>query len=63
MGLHTLTSGACGIHRSLFGTDITTSSIDTSKLEQVIRAFEFPQIELAVYRERGYAKGSGVGQS
>ena len=25
------------------------------KLEQIIRAFEFAQIELAVYRERGYA--------
>lgn len=26
----------------------------TPKLEQIIRAFEFTQIELAVYRERGY---------
>jgi hypothetical protein len=32
------------------------------KLEQIIRAFEFTQIELAVYRERGYASGRGVGQ-
>lgn len=32
------------------------------KLEQIIRAFEFTQIELAVYRERGYAQGRGVGQ-
>lgn len=34
----------------------------TPKLEQIIRAFEFRQIELAVYRDRGYAKGRGVGQ-
>ena len=27
------------------------------KLEQIIRAFEFTQIELAVYRDRGYAQG------
>lgn len=33
----------------------------TPKLEQIIRAFEFTQIELAVYRERGYAQGRGVG--
>ena len=26
------------------------------KLEQIIRAFEFTQIELAVYRDRGYAQ-------
>lgn len=32
------------------------------KLEQIIRAFEFTQIELAVYRDRGYAQGRGVGQ-
>jgi Transposase domain (DUF772)/Transposase DDE domain len=32
------------------------------KLEQIIRAFEFTQIELAVYRERGYAQGRGAGQ-
>ena len=34
----------------------------TPKLEQIIRAFEFTQIELAVYRERGYAQGRGAGQ-
>jgi hypothetical protein len=34
----------------------------TPKLEQVIRAFEFTQIELAVYRDRGYGQGRGVGQ-
>jgi hypothetical protein len=34
----------------------------TPKLEQIIRAFEFTQIELEVYRERGYAQGRGVGQ-
>jgi hypothetical protein len=34
----------------------------TPKLEQIIRALEFTQIELAVYRERGYAQGRGVGQ-
>lgn len=34
----------------------------TPKLEQIIRAFEFTQIELAVYRGRGYAQGRGVGQ-
>ena len=32
------------------------------KLEQIIRAFEFTQIELTVYRDRGYAQGRGVGQ-
>lgn len=32
------------------------------KLEQIIRAFEFTQIELAVYRDRGYAQRRGVGQ-
>lgn len=35
----------------------------TPKIEQLIRAFEFTQIELAVYRERGYGQGRGVGQS
>ena len=34
----------------------------TPKLEQIIRALEFTQIELAVYRDRGYAQGRGVGQ-
>ena len=34
----------------------------TPKLEQIIRAFEFTQIELAVYRDRGYATRRGVGQ-
>lgn len=34
----------------------------TPKLEQIIRAFEFTQIEVAVYRERCYAQGRGVGQ-
>ncbi len=34
----------------------------TPKLEQIIRALEFTQIELAVYRERGYGLGRGVGQ-
>lgn len=34
----------------------------TPKLEQIIRAFEFTQIELAVYRDRGYAQRRGVGQ-
>lgn len=34
----------------------------TPKLEQIIRAFEFTQIELLVYRDRGYAQGRGVGQ-
>ena len=33
----------------------------TPKLEQIIRAFEFTQIELVVYRDRGYAQGRGVG--
>jgi hypothetical protein len=32
------------------------------KLEQIIRALEFTQIELTVYRDRGYAQGRGVGQ-
>ena len=34
----------------------------TPKLEQIIRAFEFTQIELTVYRDRGYAQGRGAGQ-
>ena len=34
----------------------------TPKLEQIIRAFEFTQLELAVYRDRGYAQGRGVAQ-
>jgi len=34
----------------------------TPKLERIIRALEFTQIELAVYRDRGYAQGRGVGQ-
>jgi hypothetical protein len=34
----------------------------TPKLEQIIRAFEFTQIELAVYRDRGYAQRRGKGQ-
>jgi len=34
----------------------------TPKLEQILRAFEFTQIELAVYRDRGYARGRGVGK-
>lgn len=29
------------------------------KLEQIIRAFEYTQIELAVYRERGYGQARG----
>lgn len=32
------------------------------KLEQIIRAFEFTQIELSVYLERGYGQGRGAGQ-
>jgi hypothetical protein len=34
----------------------------TPKLEQIIRAFEFTQIELTVYRDRGYGHGRGAGQ-
>jgi hypothetical protein len=34
----------------------------TPKLEQIIGAFKFTQIEFAVYRDRGYAQGRGVGQ-
>lgn len=34
----------------------------TPKLEQIIRAFEFTQIELAVYRDRGYGQRRGAGQ-
>jgi hypothetical protein len=34
----------------------------TPKLKQIIRAFEFTQIELALYRDRGYAQSRGVGQ-
>jgi hypothetical protein len=34
----------------------------TPKLGQIIRAFEFTQIELAVYRERGYGRSRGAGQ-
>lgn len=32
------------------------------KLAQIIRAFEFTQIELTVYRDRGYTQSRGVGQ-
>jgi hypothetical protein len=32
------------------------------KLEQILRAFEFTQIELAVYLERGYGQSRGAGQ-
>jgi hypothetical protein len=39
-----------------------TSGPLTPKLEQIFRAFEFTQIELAVYRQRGYAQGSGASQ-
>jgi hypothetical protein len=34
----------------------------SGKLEQLIRAFEFTQLELAVYRERRYDCAPGVGQ-
>ena len=34
----------------------------TPKLEQIIRAFELTQIELTVYRDRGYGQGRGVGR-
>ena len=34
----------------------------TPKLEQIIRAFEFTQIELTAGRDRGYAQGRGAGQ-
>lgn len=34
----------------------------TPKLEQIIRAFELSQIELTVYRDRGYAQRRGAGQ-
>ena len=35
----------------------------TPKLEQIFRAFEFTQIELAVYRDRSYAQGARRGQA
>ena len=38
------------------------SSQDETALEQIIRAFEFTQIELTVYRDRGYAQKRGAGQ-
>ena len=44
-------AGGARLHRPL-----------TPKLEQIIRAFEFTQIEQAVYRDRCYAQGRGVGQ-
>jgi hypothetical protein len=51
---------------ALQGERITLAEQDytglTPKLEQVIRACEFTPIELAVYRDRGYAQGRGVGQ-
>ena len=34
----------------------------TPKLQQIIRAFEFTQIELTVCRDRGYAQRRGAGQ-
>ena len=33
----------------------------TPKIEHIIRAFKFTQIELAVDRDRGLAQGRGVG--
>ena len=35
----------------------------TPKLEQIFRAFEFTQIELAVYRDRSYAQGARRGRA
>lgn len=43
----------------LMGLDYTGL---TPKLEHIVRAFEFTQIELAVDRDRGRAQGRGVGQ-
>lgn len=51
---------------ALQGELITLVELDykglSPKLEQIIRAFEFTQIELEVYRNRGYAQGRGAGQ-
>ena len=52
----------CALQGELIGLVEQDYTGLTPKLEQIIRAFEFTQIELAVYRDRGYAQGRGVGQ-
>lgn len=52
----------CALHGELIGLVEQDYGGFTPKLEQIIRVFEFTQIELAVYREQGYAQGRGVGQ-
>lgn len=44
----------CALQGDLIGLVEQDYAGLTPKLEQIIRAFEFTQIELAVYRERGY---------
>ncbi len=52
----------CALQGELIGLVEQDYTGLTPKLEQIVRAFEFTQIELAVYRDRGYAQGRGVGQ-
>jgi hypothetical protein len=52
----------CALQGELIGLVEQDYAGLTPKLEQIIRAFEFTQIELTVYRDRGYGQGRGVGQ-
>jgi hypothetical protein len=52
----------CALQGDLIGLVESDYKGLTPKLEQIIRAFEFTQIELEVYRDRGYAQGRGAGQ-
>ncbi|MBO9331638.1 IS5/IS1182 family transposase, partial [Achromobacter xylosoxidans] len=52
----------CALQGELIGLVEQDYTGLTPKLEQIIRAFEFTQVELTVYRDRGYAQGRGVGQ-
>ena len=52
----------CALQRDLIALVEPDYAGLTPRLEQIIRAFEFTKIELAVYRERRYAQKRGVGQ-
>lgn len=52
----------CALQGELIGLVEQDFAGLTPKLEQIMRAIEFTQIELAVYRDRGYGQGRGAGQ-
>ncbi len=52
----------CALQGELIGLVEQDYTGLTPKLEQIIRAFEFTQIELAVYRDRCYGQGRSAGQ-